>query len=600
MWFLVIALLVVPLAAEETLRLKGEYFLYSDDHSYIYGGGKIEMKGGGAQVAGDAVYMDINQLSGVIYGNVRVTQKGKKGEKSGIFTCDALFFKGVPPRFLKVKYRDTVSYDGDQTLADLYRKFEKKTPELLKNSALYFEFRECRINKRQRIEAKIVVPYMMGVPTGALKRFAVKRGKWKEKTMLAFNNVNYTGVDGLSVSAFLRMREKWLSGDFDVKAYERKFFKLEGIKRGVMISGKSSILVNKKSLLDTSALLNTGDQSFSLRLSHQKDFKFFRYTLSQKISGREKQSTFTEFSAGLTIKKLKLLTPFFSFTHDLKESMSYRISTPFNIWKKLYLDMGWNRKIIKGDYLSDTSDFTASMAFNGPLFTLNSNYNFSRNLVEATVRKNFSVNLRLKPVYFLARNISVDVSSVYMFSSLPYGDQTRSRVSPGLNIAVNSAGITVPLGLELVPTVTFNQLWDNREENFTDFNYSLALRKQVGVFSAGVSYSLASRYRADNFWIEGSNRQNMNLDLEVKHREDYAFLLRFYYDDRLDLETISLNGKMVLPFKFTFSSFLLYYNKEKKFRTVEVFIEKVFKNKIRIQGGYSLALKRFFIKFLTM
>ena len=187
-----------------------------------------------------------------------------------------------------------------------------------------------------------------------------------------------------------------------------------------------------------------------------------------------------------------------------------------------------------------------------------------------------------------------------MFSALPYGDQTQNRVSPGININVHSVGISMPLGFELVPAFTFNHLWDNLQENFTDFNYSLALQKQIGKFSGSFAYSLASRYRAKNFWIEGNSRQNMNLNLEIKNKENYSYLLRFYFNDNLALENISFTGRLNLPFDLTFSSFLLYYSKEKKVQTLEVFIEKIFKKKIRIQGGYSLALKRFFIKFLTM
>lgn len=295
-----------------------------------------------------------------------------------------------------------------------------------------------------------------------------------------------------------------------------------------------------------------------------------------------------------------ILAPTFSFTHNLVKSWSYGVSTPLNVWKKLSLNLGWQRKNINETYRSDTSNLNASLGFTSSLFSLSSNYNFSKNLLEATVKKNFSVNLRLMPLQFLEDNIAVDISSTYMFSSLPYGDQTQSRISPTLNIAVKSAGVSMPLGLELVPSFTFNHLWDNREENFTDFQYALALRKRMGIFSTSLAYSLASRYRSKNFWIEGNSRKNMNFDLELKNKEDYAFLLRFYYNNQLALETISFTGQMSLPFDLSFSSFLLYYEKEKKFRTVEVFIEKIFKNKIRIQGGYSLALKRFFIKFLTM
>lgn len=595
---LVLLLLALSLGAEETLRFKGDYFLFSDDHSYIYGGGKILLKGGGKQIKGDVLYMDARSLTGVIYGDVRVLENPKKKKEEKKY--DGVFFKGMPPRWLMVTYTDKITFSGEKALSGFFMNFEKKPPEFLKNSSLYFEFREFRINKNQKIKARIVVPYMMGMPTVPLKRFTVNRGEWEEKTMLAFNNINYTGVDGLSLSFFLRMREKWQKGDYDIKLYERKLFKLDGVKRGVLFSGKGGIPLKKKELLGYQVLLNSGEQSFNLRINHRKDFKYFSYSLSQNISGREKQPTFLEFVSNLTVKKLKIVVPSFTFTHDWKESYSYKISTPLNVWKKLNLNVGWQRKIIKGNYRSDTSDFSTSLNFDSKIFRFTSNYNFSRNLVEAYVRKNFSVNLHLKPVRFLEDNVVFDISSYYMFSSLPYGDQTRDRNAQGLNVTVYSEGISMLLGFQLVPSFTFNHLWDDQQENVTDFNYAVALRKTVGKFTASIAYSLASRYRAENFWIEGNNRQNMNLNLELNDKDKYSLLMRFYYNNDLALENISFTGKVGLPFDLTFSSFLLYYSEDKKFRTVEVFIEKVFKNKIRIQGGYSLALKRFFIKFLTM
>jgi hypothetical protein len=592
--------LFLPLGAEDNLRFKGEYFLFSDDHNYLYGGGNISLKGAGMSITGDVLYMDVARLTGIIYGDVRIIKgDGKKGKKEEKW--DAVLFRGVPPQWLMVSYEDEMITKGDRKLKPLFMSFEKKAPEALKNSSLYFEFREFRINKNRKIKAKIVIPYMMGLPTVPLKRFTVNRGEWAEKTMLAFNNINYTGLDGLSLAFFFRLRGKFIKGDYDLKLYERALFKLDGVKRGALVSGRSSLFIKKKELLNYSALLNSGDKSFNLRLNHRQDGKYFSYSLVQNISGREHQPTFLEFSSDVTIKPLKIIIPTFGFTHDFKKSVSYRVSTPVNLWKKLNLNVSWRRKIIKDNYRSDTSDFSTSLSFNASLFSLSSNYNFSKNLVAASIRKNFTVNLNLKPLRFLEDNVAIYIATFYMFSEVPYGDETQKRTSPGLNVTVNSIGVALPLRFELVPSFTFNHLWDNTQEDFTDFNYVLALQKRMGIFSASLAYSLASRYRARDFWIEGSSRKNMNLNLELKHRDEYALLMRFYFNNSMARENNSFTGALKLPFDFTLSSFILYYNNEERpFQTLEVFIEKIFKNKIRLQGGYSLALKRFFIKFLTI
>ncbi len=605
---LAIILITLTLGAEETLQFKGDYFIYSDDFDYLYGGGNIRLKTPTFTITGDSLYLELGTFSGVIYGDVRMTPipipgEKKEDEKTGenVKKYDAVFFKGFPPRWLTLTYGEEITVTGEKDLESSFNSFLKKAPEELKKSSLYFEFKEFRIDKNKKIKASIVIPYMMGLPTVPLRHFTIKRGDWAEKTMLAFNSIDYSGLNGLSLAFLLRLRAKSFTGDYDIKLYERGLFKMDNPKRGILISGQNRLLLkNKKELLNFSALYNPGKHAFNFKLTHRMDFKLFSYSLSQLVSSRERQPAFLELTSEVTLNPLKIIIPRFQAAYDLKKSYSYRVSSPLNLWKKLGVNVSWQRKILQDTYRSDTSEFGASLNLTMPVFNLSSNYNFSRNLIESTVRKNFSVNVKLKTLLLLMDNISIDISSFYMFSSLPFGNQTMNRISPGVNITVRSAGASMPLGLKLVPGFTFNHLWDNQEDNYTDFSYLLSLQEEIGKFRASLDYALASRYRANNFWIEGNNRKNMVFNLELKDILKYSALLRFYFNNDLALENISFSGQWNLPYDLKFSSFLLYYSMEKKFQTVEVFIEKTFNKKIKIQGGYSLALKRFFVKFITM
>ncbi len=596
------------LPAAEGLRCKGDYFLYNDDIDYLFGRGNIILTTdpGTLEITGDVLYLKVADVTGVLYGNVRVRRGVDSAPPKGLpleikeESYDAVFFNGIPPQWLMVSYKDEMVLSGDLQLKPFFLYFDKKTPEELKDSSLYFEFREFYINQGRQIKAKTVIPYMMGLPTLPLKRFTVRRGAWSEKTLLSFKNINYSALDGLSTVFYFRLRGKLIDGDHDIKLYERKLFGLEGPKRGILLSGKNAFLAKKKELLGISSLWNSGEESYNIQLSHRMDFKLLSYGFSQVFSGQKDRSSFTEFSSELTLKPFKVIIPRFQFSYDLKKSYSYRFSSPLNLVKKLNLQFNWQRRIIRDIYRSDTIDFSTALNFNTSVFSLSSNYNFSKNLIEASVRENFSVNMNLTPWRLLMNNISLGISGFCMVSSLPYGGETRSRFSPGFNITLNSAGALMPLGFKLVPTFSFNHLWDNQAESFTDFNYGLSLQKEIGKFRGAVDYSLASRYRARNFWIEGSQRQNMNLNLQVSDPKSYSFLLRFYFNNELVLENSSFTGQLSLFHDWSLSSFVLYYNREKKFQTLEMFIEKIFKKSIKIQGGYSLALKRFFVKFLTL
>ena len=304
---LALVLLSLSLAAEG-LRFKGDYFIYSDDSSYLYGSGNISLKPdkGDMEIKGDVLYLQVEGITGVIYGNVRVLREIKNpGGQETILTeekYDALFFKGIPPQWLMVSYKDEIEMTGDLPMKPYFTQFEKKTPgELKKDSSLYFEFREFRIDENRRIAAKTVIPYMMGLPTVPLRRFTVRRGTWADRTLLAFRNVNYSGIDGLSVAFYLQMREKFLKGDNDIKLYERKLFGLDGPKRGILFSGKNNFLSKNKELLEISTLVNSGEKSYNLRFSHRMNLKFFSYSFSQVISGQENRPTFVEFASDLAI-----------------------------------------------------------------------------------------------------------------------------------------------------------------------------------------------------------------------------------------------------------------------------------------------------------
>ena len=549
------------------------------------------MKGKDTSVTGDVLYLDVQRLQGVIYGQVRV--KTGSAEKS----CDALFFFAFPLRLLVETFADRVIKEGDQPLSDVLKKY---APGDLKKSDLHFEFREFRINKYKRIKARTIIPYIVGLPTVPIRSFVIRRGETPDRTAISFKNLNFSDLEGLSVSFILRLKEKFVKSDFDLKLYEKELLGLENPKRGILFSGSGDFLIKNKSFLNFSALINSGEQSYNFSFSHRKDLKYFAYSLSQGVSGREKTPAFFQFASDVKLKNLPALTPTFNFSHNLKKSYSYGISSPVKVWDKLGLNMRWTRRILKDDFESDTADFSTSLNFTSSIVNLSSNYNFSKNMLDAAVRKNFSVNMRLNPLNFLDKNISLNISSFYMFSDIPSGEERITRVSPGINASLISSGALLPAGIKLAPSFTFNHIWDNREENFTDFNTQLSMEKDMGKFRCSLAYALISRYRAKNFWVEGNNTQNMNFNLELIDPQKYSFYLRFSYNNALNLENIMLSGKVNLPFDLVFSSFVFYYNEARKFQTVEIFIEKKILHNATLRGGYSLALKKIFIQVVSI
>lgn len=577
-------------AKDKGVHFKADYFIYNKDQNYIYGGGNILITDPDFQIKGNTLYLDVKEMKGAVYGSVEIT------EKSGTKTCDSLHIKLFPLIFLCEKYDKTITGAGDLPPDT---GFLLKSPKDLKKD-VYYEFSEFTLTAKQQIMARYIIPYVMGVPSIPLKRIILKRGEIPDKTEFYIQNVNFSQLDGLSLILALQLQEKFLKGSYDIKLFERALFKIGGTKHGFIISGQNQFVSGTKTLLDSKLLLNYDDKSFNIDLKHETDRPAFSFSLQQNISGRQDTETKFNLASNLSYKKIKYITPGVSFTHDLRKSYSYALATPLKFGEKLNLNFAWERKLIDEVFKSDNTTFTSSLSFSSSLLNLSANFTDTRNLIDAIAQKNLTVNVDFTPIKLLERNISFQFSPYALFRTIPMAGEMDTSISRGVALKIASAGVLLPFGFQAAPTYTINQMWDDLGENTTDFNLLMSIKRTIGYFGFSVDYSLTSRYKIPNFWVEGYNTHNLNMNLALKKENYYDYQLGFIFDDRLRLQNVRLNGYVNLPFDVVFSSFVLYYAQDKRFQTVEIFLEKTFVKKLKLQGGYSLALKKFFIKFLIV
>ena len=589
-----INLLPLTLSAGKYFNFSGDYFIFSDDDNYLYGSGNISLKYENLIIKGESLYFDIKKMEAVLLGNIEIT-KDNKTEK-----FDSFFFKGPPLEYYTELYKDKITSSFKAGKKNKKLIIKKIKLEDLKKGALYYEFKEFHIGNKRKIKAKKVIPYIMGFPSLPFKKFTIKRGNIPEKTMIYPESLNYSGIYGLTMSVLLRARGSFLKGDNTFKFFEKGLFNLGEPKRGVLFSGKNELLINKKKILNLTLLANSDDMTFNMVFEHRKSYKSYKYFISQTISGRKDKEVFYDFKTGFTLSMFRLIVPSINFSHNLKKSYSYGISTPLNLFKKLSINLGLNRKTFKDTFISDTMDFSSSIAFTGNFYNISSSYNISKNFIEASLKKNFSFNFNFNTLSFLNKNIGFDLSTFYMFSEIPIGEQVTEKISPGFTLNVRSSGISLPLGFSALPILSINQIWDNQIENYTDFNTAISLQKGFGNLKMSVDYGIISHYETDSFWVEGYNTKNLKFNINLIKASKYDIGLKFLTGNDLLLESVLFTGKVFFPKKITLSSFLIYYYKDKRLQTMEVFIEKNFRNVFKIQGGYSLALKKFFIKVLTL
>jgi len=582
--------LVCSLFSENIIQGNGDYFIYSGEYNYIYGSGQITLKLDKYKITGQTLYMDVSALKGKIMGDIILENEDET------IKCDGIVFSVFPFKYKCINFKEKIEIKGDKKLINKLRTIKIKS---LKKSALYYEFKEFKLKENKRIKARFVIPYVMGIPSMPLKSFILKKGKIPDKTKFYFKNINFSKNYGLSLVSGLKIKEKFVEGNFNVKLFERGFFGIDGENRGIIVYGDSSLKIAGKNVFNYSGYLNSEYKSFDFNISHSDNLGFLFYSLSHSISGTRGDKPFHQFKANFSVDKLKFIKPQFDFIYDLKKSKSFRISSPINILSNLNLNISWDRNIIERDTSKrDDSRIFTSLDFSSSFLSLSSDLNITRDIIESNTKKDFSANIKLPGLNFLEKNLTFDLNFFYNFSSFPSGESVIEKSSPGINFSINSIGLKLPLNFILSPNFDLYQTWEPENNNKTNFSYFISFENRIKNFIFSLDYNLSSRYDAKNFWIEGYNMNNLNIRLQFIKNDYYSFASRFYFNDSFMLENISFSGKIELPFNSKVSSYMIYYPQAKKLQTLEVFLEKNFRNAIKIQGGYSLALKRVFVRVI--
>ena len=589
--FLSLILCGVMLTAQDhTLHASGRYFIYNDNTKMIFGSGDIVLRSGATRLRGEVLYYDAAARRGILYG-------GPTGDTGESPQWDIAYFRGVPPEFHFESLGERIASGGTGT-----QRFQLRKPTLeeLRDNAIYFEFREFSVDPGGRIRARTVIPYIMGMPSMPMRKFTVNRGSLEDRNLFYIEDLHYTRTEGLAVDTRLHLHLRPLHGEFLLKGYERELFHLEGIRRGLLYSGKLALRSGKKDALNLGLRGNTGDGSFNLTLSRTGNMGLLEYSISQHFSGRSGSDPFSEFQGRLAIKPFTGFNPQLFIRYNWKESVTYKISAPLEIKNRLRLKLGLERRILREGYNSDQMELSAEFGFQGRWFSLDSGFRLNRDMLEKISRRNFSVQVPFTPLHLAGDSLTLAVTPFYMFNSFPSGAGIQSSSSPGIRMLVHSAGLKLPLGFVLRPGFAVNHIWDGLQDDMTDFQSELALTRRMGEVEFAVEYGLASRFLSRGFWVEGTHTRNLSVTGTYRTRRDVNLRLRMIMDNDLKPDTLTWNGQIRLPWDLRLSSFVIYYIRGERFQTVEVFLEKVVKRKLKIQGGYSFALKKFFFKLLLV
>ncbi len=585
---LFVLLLAFALFPKELMKIKGEYIIFSRDQKYIYGGGKVEILAGGKIINGDRVYFDLNTWKGIVSGKAVIDEEN----------YDLLVFRFKDGKF---------SYEGMRFEKKIVKKGKEIIPPRLispvelRKASVYFEAKEMEVSDKGKIVGKIVIPYVLGAPSIPMKSLLLSMGKPPDKTNLRPGRIRYSKEEGAFLGVVLNLREKLYQGSYELQYFERELFKIPGDKRGIIFSGSGSFgKKGKKPIIENSIFYTTSGKNLDFTFLTSKQGKSFDFYISQRGTTNEAQKPYYWLSSGLKFKKLNFFMPGLEVGWNYCGSYSLNLYSEIHPLKKLSLDLSWAEKNVKGEGLTTkTRTSSARLSYTPSIFTLEAVGNISNDLIQETERKDLTMNLRFPALKFLEDSVSAQLEGFFLFSSFPYGNSRETKYSPGFRFSLDSSGFSLPLGFEFSPNFSVNQVWERGKTSWSEFNYFLDLQKKIWVFVFGGDFTLSSRYKTGGFWVEGYNNFYLKGKIGINSGRT-SFFVYFYYNKEFFLERATTSGEIYLPLNFRVRLFSVYNNYTGEISTLEAYLEKDIRHAIRLQLGYSLALKKYFFRVIPL
>jgi hypothetical protein len=573
-----------------SLRGQGEYFLFSPEKGLLFGAGKITLSLEGLTLTGQTLVLDARSLRIHLLGGVTLQ---RAGEPALVF--DEVAVAPFPFRYRGRRYGERIEEGGDPGLdfpepeGDLHR---------LRDVDLYFECTAFTLTDGKKLVGERVVPHLMGVPSLPLKKLLLQRTDQEGRTLFFLEKIDYSRSHGLLTELGLNLALRGWQGSNRLRLFERELMGVDGNPRGLILQGQNSWQSGGRSLFTVQHLVDSDDRSFQLSFSHGGSWKPLRYNLTQTFTGRAGESTLAMLRADLEMTVWNRLRPRLEVGSDFLGGGRWQLSLPVEANRFLRFNLGLEQRRLVQPVRREDLRFFSSLGFSSSFLTLDSNLEIGRDRLELASRRSFALRCAFPTLRLMGGNVAVDLAPFYTFTSLPTGDGQSVDSTPGFNLKAQSMGVTGPLGLILRPSLDVYQVWDRGNEGRTSFTTLLALEKRLGSFGLALDYTLASRLSMSSFWVEGYHLNALTLRVDWTNPGHGSVTGRLFYNNRFALESIGIQGHLDLPFRSRLSGTLIYEALQRRLLSLDLFLERELMRVFRLRGGYSWALKRFFVDLM--
>ena len=517
----------LALPAGELLEIKGDYLLYSLDFNYVYGQGRVQIKGKEWTVHAGVVEIDIA-------GRLALATRGCRVEKGGAaYAADLLEIDlesmGVKLTTFKDQIRSWSLPGTQKKAADkgaAGKSFSRQDPEVLERSLVYFLNHRIVINDRYRVYGFQSTVFIEGAQSLSFKKFKLDQGVGETDVKgMGIDKLWFYPSQGVVINSHMTYEKPIRTGaaktvnSLDLK-YDL-FNTTDTPPRGkIYFNSASTLDLSRKSALSLNADYVTGNMASARLTLLTKWAPWLGSEVAAEYSrtAARRDELWLSFRSNLQDKRLGDVA--LSLGYEREKQYRAEVSLKNQAVKNVRLSLLHSRSRLlfaENEYGRQRSS-KFSLSYTHRLFEMAADYSFHQDLLQERSQGTPRFALNATPFRLYHGLLEVKVASSFMVNQLNFGGRRDDQSRANLALNLQSESIRLGSGPAFTFSLAAEQLLDpERTNRFTSLGGVFTCRQDLAGFAdLNIIYNYNTRRLTEAWLIQGSTSQDWSAVLRLK------------------------------------------------------------------------------------
>ena len=575
-------------AADSIIDLQGTYLAYSYDYNQIYGE-NVEFNSEFCVLTSDYLKADIPSRLFIAAGNVVVVKEGIT------YSGDEFIFNPAQNKGTLIKYGETIEVleigDSPETsLSTQAAALDTLNLSRINKSFISFTGHHFEITKNYDVFGYEVTLYIEGLESVGLKKFKLSEGIRQRRNGPFLDKIWYNRSQGLTARAGLLFEKENKINSLTTIAYEEHSILKNyiGLKRQVDLMTSTTLTFGKDMRAGLTGNFNSSKQ-WNARFALNKNWGQKGQT-QVDLSYNKPINRDSEVWLGMdsSFDGGKWGQASLSGKYELQNQILANFNYSNLLLKKLQFQLNSSYSKLK---IGDSADYSkiltgnARVSYDSKVFNLATDYYLNHDLFGHQLLSQPQLRLGLNTFQFYDGLLSANVSNVFIYNSFSIDEFRQNTYSNNTIFNLSSQPVSILKSLDLDFNIALEQFLEKEGRNFTSAGFILNARQSIARGIALESfYSVQSRRKSENWFIEGTTSQDLSTVLRINPIENINSWISVSYDPKnnqmrqsfADISITFLNS-------WTFHSLLNYDFLLKKLNNVDLYL-------IRDSGRFQIRL----------